>query len=58
LAVELRAAGANELLLEARPSNLPALALYGSLGFAQTGLRPGYYADPIEDAILMSLPIS
>jgi ribosomal-protein-alanine N-acetyltransferase len=57
LAVELRAAGANELLLEARPSNQPALALYRSLGFVQSGLRPGYYADPIEDAILMCLPL-
>jgi ribosomal-protein-alanine N-acetyltransferase len=58
LAVELRAAGANELHLEARPSNQPALALYRSLGFVQSGLRPGYYADPIEDAILMHLPLS
>lgn len=57
LAVALKGAGANELLLEVRPSNRPALAFYGSLGFVQSGLRPGYYADPIEDAVLMRLPL-
>lgn len=58
LAVELKTEGANELLLEVRPSNRPALAFYGSLGFVQSGLRPGYYADPIEDAVLMRLPLA
>jgi ribosomal-protein-alanine N-acetyltransferase len=55
LAAELLAAGASELVLEVRASNRPALAFYGALGFAKTGLRPSYYADPIEDAVLMSL---
>ncbi len=57
LAAELKAAGAHELLLEVRISNRPALAFYRSLGFVQTGLRPGYYADPTEDAVLMSLQL-
>ncbi len=57
LAAELKAAGARELLLEVRASNRPALAFYRSLGFVQTGLRPGYYADPTEDAVLMSLQL-
>ncbi len=58
LTAELKAAGTNELMLEVRASNQPALAFYGTLGFVQTGLRPGYYADPIEDAVLMSLPLA
>jgi len=57
LAIELQAAGACELVLEVRSSNQPALAFYRSLGFAQTGSRPAYYADPIEDAALMRLPL-
>ncbi|MFZ0339104.1 MAG: ribosomal protein S18-alanine N-acetyltransferase [Terracidiphilus sp.] len=57
LAAELKSAGVGELQLEVRASNQPALAFYHSLGFARTGLRPGYYADPIEDAALMSLPL-
>ena len=32
-----------------------ALALYAGLGFAEIGRRPRYYADPIEDAVLMRL---
>jgi ribosomal-protein-alanine N-acetyltransferase len=55
LAAELRAAGVSELVLEVRASNRPALALYHACGFVKTGLRPGYYADPIEDAVLMHL---
>ncbi len=53
LAAELLAAGANELLLEVRASNRAAIALYRSLGFAATGHRPGYYRDPVEDAVQM-----
>jgi ribosomal-protein-alanine N-acetyltransferase len=55
LAAELKAAGADDVLLEVRASNQPALAFYGALGFVKTSLRPGYYADPIEDAVLMHL---
>jgi [ribosomal protein S18]-alanine N-acetyltransferase len=58
LADELKAAGVRELFLEVRSSNWPALALYQSLGFVRTGLRPGYYADPVEDAVLMSLQLA
>jgi [ribosomal protein S18]-alanine N-acetyltransferase len=53
LAVELRGAGANELLLEVRASNLAALGFYRALGFIETGWRPRYYSDPVEDAVLM-----
>jgi [ribosomal protein S18]-alanine N-acetyltransferase len=40
------------LTLEVRPSNLAARALYESLGFALTDLRPRYYVDG-EDALVM-----
>jgi ribosomal-protein-alanine N-acetyltransferase len=55
LTAELRPAGAGEMMLEVRPSNHIALNLYRSLGFAESGRRPRYYHDPVEDAILMSL---
>jgi ribosomal-protein-alanine N-acetyltransferase len=54
---ELSAAAAVEFLLEVRASNNPALALYRSLGWRKTGLRPRYYSDPEEDAVLMTLPL-
>ena len=55
LVAELKPAGICELQLEVRSSNAPALALYRSRGFRDCGRRPRYYADPIEDAALMSL---
>ena len=46
--------------LEVRSSNVAARALYKSLGFSETGLRPKYYATPDgrEDAILMTLTLN
>jgi ribosomal-protein-alanine N-acetyltransferase len=55
LAIDLRAAGILEIILEVRASNRPALAFYRSAGFGQAGLRRAYYVDPIEDAVLMRL---
>jgi ribosomal-protein-alanine N-acetyltransferase len=52
---ELRMAGVLEIALEVRGSNRAALAFYRSAGFGQTGLRPAYYIDPVEDALLMRL---
>ena len=46
-----------EVILEVRASNQPALAFYQGLGFEETGRRLRYYADPVEDALLMSLRI-
>ena len=57
LAEGLRKESVSEVILEVRASNLPALALYRALGFRQTGCRPRYYADPIEDALLMNLSL-
>ena len=39
--------------LEVRESNLPAITLYQSLGFAQNGYRARYYQQPEEAAVLM-----
>lgn len=57
LAAELKQAGADVTLLEVRASNGEALALYGRLGFVETGRRKAYYADPKEDAVQMRLEI-
>ena len=42
------------LTLEVRAGDEPAIALYRKHGYLRVGLRPGYYADPREDAILMT----
>ena len=55
LAEELGQSGVNEVLLEVRESNAGARAFYRSLGFAEEGQRSGYYADPVEDAVLLRL---
>ena len=43
-----------EVTLEVRESNQTARAFYAARGFEQTGRRPGYYADPKEDALLLA----
>jgi ribosomal-protein-alanine N-acetyltransferase len=45
--------GAEEVWLEVRESNMRALRLYQQCGFTVVGRRPGYYADPPEDAVRM-----
>ena len=52
-----RTVGAERLLLEARASNVDALRLYLRQGFRQDGVRRGYYCNPDEDAVLLSLPL-
>ena len=52
---------ARELWLEVRDSNERARAMYLRLGFAQVGVRKGYYPAPFgrrEDAVVMSLKIT
>jgi ribosomal-protein-alanine N-acetyltransferase len=49
--------GAKAAFLEVRAGNSPAQALYARCGFKMTGRRPGYYAQPLEDALVMSLAI-
>ncbi len=55
LACELRQAGVERIILEVRESNRRARALYEALGFRESGRRPRYYADPVDDAVLMGL---
>jgi [ribosomal protein S18]-alanine N-acetyltransferase len=50
-----RAEKGSGIFLEVRESNEGARALYGKMGFEETGLRKSYYSDPAEDAILYQL---
>lgn len=52
--------GARRMTLEVRVSNDVAQALYRKLGFEPSGIRPGYYSDNMEDALIMwaELPMS
>ena len=45
---------AHEATLEVRLSNLPARRLYEKYGFRPVGLRPRYYSDDHEDALIMT----
>lgn len=52
-----RARGADQLFLEVREGNEPALTLYRDIGFAEVAVRRGYYPLPgggREDAIIMA----
>jgi ribosomal-protein-alanine N-acetyltransferase len=58
LALWSRGQGAQWVWLEVRESNAPARALYERCGFAQVGVRKGYYPAghfQREDAVVMSL---
>jgi len=55
---ELRQMGAREVILEVRAGNYAAQSLYRRLGFVAEGRRTAYYADPVEDAVLMRLPMA
>ena len=45
--------GARHLTLEVRVGNDPALALYRRFGMAPVGVRPNYYPDTGDDALIM-----
>lgn len=49
-----RALGGEFISLEVRPSNTGAISLYKSLGYAEVGRRKNFYADPCEDALIMT----
>ena len=55
LAGVLEQSGIAEIMLEVRAGNASALGLYRCLGFVEEGRRRSYYADPVEDAVLMRL---
>ena len=46
-----------EVTLEVRPGNAQARAMYQSFGFGEAGVRPGYYADTGEDALVLTLSL-
>lgn len=48
-----RANGVGDATLEVRAGNQAALNLYKSYGFAEEGIRKGYYRNPTEDAVIM-----
>lgn len=52
-----RARGATAATLEVRRSNAPARALYLALGYREVGVRPAYYAEEREDAIVMNVDL-
>lgn len=45
--------GVTSLSLEVRQSNTPAISLYETLGFSQVGIRPNYYRQPRENALIL-----
>ena len=50
-----REQGAQEITLEVRRSNYQAISLYRNFQFQPQGIRPRYYSDSGEDAVIMSL---
>jgi [ribosomal protein S18]-alanine N-acetyltransferase len=50
--------GAAQVMLEVRASNLAALRFYERNKFEVAGRRPRYYTAPIEDALLLTAPLS
>ena len=46
-------AGAEHATLEVRRSNVAALRLYERFGFEVKGIRPNYYSEPVEDALIL-----
>lgn len=42
------------ITLEVRQSNTPAINLYTKMGFESVGIRPNFYSNPTENAIIMT----
>jgi ribosomal-protein-alanine N-acetyltransferase len=53
----LAAAGAQRVWLEVRESNAAAQALYQRRGFTAAGRRARYYKNPVEDALVLRMPL-
>jgi len=49
--------GASRMELEVRSSNARAIKLYEQSGLRREGLRPGYYRDPDDGALLMGMSL-
>jgi ribosomal-protein-alanine N-acetyltransferase len=52
---ELSIEGAQSSFLEVRASNFAAQEMYRKFGYEESGVRPRYYRDNDEDALLMTL---
>ena len=52
---EARKSGVKRFFLEVRESNQRAIELYEKAGFTRLAVRPAYYQDPVENAIVMEL---
>ncbi|PSO55460.1 MAG: ribosomal-protein-alanine N-acetyltransferase [Actinobacteria bacterium QS_5_72_10] len=50
--------GHEAVTLEVRAGNAPARRLYARAGFQEVGMRPGYYRQPEEDAVIMWLALA
>lgn len=50
--------GLDRVMLDVRPSNVAAVALYRGAGFSQVGIRRRYYTDPVEDALVLERHLS
>ena len=57
LIAKLQEKDAEEVVLEVRASNHPALAFYERAGFSAAGLRRNYYREPVEDALILRMSI-
>ena len=45
--------GCSAFTLEVRKSNMPARKCYEGAGFLEEGIRPNFYSNPKEDAVIM-----
>ncbi|HOQ31237.1 MAG TPA: ribosomal protein S18-alanine N-acetyltransferase [Candidatus Hydrogenedens sp.] len=50
---QVRKEGAQRIILEVREMNYPARSLYEKMGFHTIGIRIGYYARTLENAVVM-----
>ncbi len=55
LLAHAESAAARLISLEVRQNNDPALRLYQACGFSVAGVRPRYYSDTGEDALILEL---
>lgn len=53
-----RCIGIDRFTLEVRRSNQTAIQLYQKMGFVGKGMRPRYYQEPVEDALIMWLELA
>ncbi len=49
--------GAGTVELEVRSGSAGAIAMYREMGFAEVGMRRGYYGEPVDDAVLMRVRV-